>query len=434
MTIKAKPNSRFGSFFVVSRSKKEYNENSYMPRYFYTAKSLTGESKTGTLEAKDVHQLAKTLRKEGLILVQALSEEERLKKGFKFSLPFQDVSLKEKMFFTRNLQVMISAGLPLTEALETLALQTENKKFKRVLKSIREEIVRGQSFSDSLAKYPNIFSDFFQNLVKVGEETGNLEEVLKILARQMEREHELKSKIRGAMLYPAVIVCAMIGIGILMLIVVVPQLAATFKELEIELPMTTKIVIGLGTFLSQKWYLLIIFLLFLILFFWYFQKIKIGKKILDFFTLKIPIISSIIKNSNSAYTLRSLSSLISAGVPLPRSLEITARILGNFYYKNVLIGAAEKVRKGAKLSETLRPYLNIYPLTVVQMIAVGEETGETSSILEKLADFYEEEVSNMTKNLVSVVEPVLMLIIGGAVGFFAVSMVQPMYSMLGAIK
>ncbi len=405
-----------------------------MPRYFYTAKSLDGEKKTGTIEVKDTHQLVRILKEEGLILIQAVPEEKKLKKGFQPLPFFGGVPLTEKMFFTRNLQVMIFAGLSLAEALTTLTLQAKNKRFKMALTKIREEIVKGQSFSASLAKHPNIFSEFFQSLVKVGEETGNLEEVLKILSRQMEKEHDLKSKIKGAMIYPAVIVCAMIGIGILMLILVIPQLAATFKELEIKLPMTTQIVIGLGTFLSQRWYFLIIFLLFLFLFFWYFQKTKIGKKIIDTLTLKIPIFSSIIRNSNSAYTVRSLGSLISAGLPLPRSLEITAGILGNSYYKNALLESAEKVRRGAKLSESLKPYSNIYPLTIIQMIAVGEETGETSTILEKLADFYEEEVSNLTKNLASALEPILMLIIGGAVGFFAVSMVQPMYSMLGAIK
>jgi len=254
------------------------------------------------------------------------------------------------------------------------------------------------------------------------------------LALQMERERDIKSKVRGAMIYPAIIIFAMLGIGILMLVTVVPQLAETFKELEIELPLTTRIIIGFATFLTEKWYLVIIILFVSIFLFWKTLKTKSGKKLFDSFTLKFPIISPIIKNTNSAYTVRTLGSLISAGIPLPRALEITSRTLGNVFYKTALSEAAEKVRKGEKMSETLKFYENIYPSTVIQMISVGEETGETSSILSKLADFYEEEVSNATKNLASVIEPVLMLIIGAVVGFFAVSMVQPMYSMLGAIK
>jgi type IV pilus assembly protein PilC len=322
----------------------------------------------------------------------------------------------------------------LPKSLEILSLQLKSKKLKAALLQIKEEIIKGESFSNTLSNYPNIFSELFQSMIKVGEETGTLEKVLEVLSLQMERENDLKSKIKGAMVYPAVIICAMIGIGILMLVTVVPQLAATFVELDIELPATTRFVIFLGNFLAQKWYLAIIFLFFLAFLFWQFLKTKLGKRITDSITLKLPIISPMIKNTNSAYTVRTLSSLIAAGVPLPRALEITSRTLGNIYYQNALMEAAEKVRKGEKLSEALKPYETIYPLTVIQMVSVGEETGETSNVLTRLADFFEEEVSNSTKNLASVIEPVLMLIIGAAVGFFAVSMIQPMYSMLGAIQ
>lgn len=403
-----------------------------MPKFFFLAKSLKGEEKSGVLEAKDVHQLAQTLRDEGFILIRAILEEES--KKTKFSFPSFGISLTEKMFFTRNLQVMVSAGLPLPKAIETLASQTKNKKFKKILSNIKDEIIKGKSFSETLTSYPNVFSELFQSMVKVGEETGNLEDVLRVLTLQMEREREIKSKVKGAILYPAIIILAMLGIGVLMLILVIPKLAETFKELEIELPLTTRIVIGLANFLTKKWYLIILFVFVFLLILRQCLKTSYGKKIFDSFQLKIPIISPIIKNLNSAYTVRTLGSLISAGVPLPRALEITSTTLGNVFYKSALKETAEKVRKGAKMSEVLKFYENIYPPTVIQMISVGEETGETSSILAKLADFYEEEVANTTKNLASIIEPILMLLIGGAVGFFAISMVQPMYSMLQAIK
>ena len=240
-----------------------------MPRYFYTAKSLKGEEKSGIMEAKDIHQLAKKLREQDFILIRAEAEEEKIKKRkLIISFPFfGGVSLKEKMFFTRNLQVMISAGLPLPRALETLASQTKSKKFKKILSAIREDIIKGKSFSEALFPYPNVFSELFQSMVKVGEEAGTLEEVLKILASQMEKEQELKSKIQGAMIYPAVIICALIGIGILMLVMVVPKLAEIFKELQVELPATTKIVIALGIFFVEKWYLIILILIFIIFIF-----------------------------------------------------------------------------------------------------------------------------------------------------------------------
>lgn len=405
-----------------------------MPPYFYTAKTFHGEKKTGTLEAKDVHQLAKMLKEEGLTLIKADLEEKFKKRRFDVSFSFFGPSLAEKMFFTRNLQVMIGAGLPLPRSLETLASQTKSKSFKKAISEIKEEIIKGKSFSLALSKYPDIFSELFQNMVKVGEEGGNLEEILKTLTLQMEKENDLKQKIKGALIYPAVIVSAMVGIGVLMLIMVIPRLSETFQELEVELPMTTKIVIGLANFLIYKWYLLILIFIFAFFLLWRIMKSKEGKKTIDTLFLKIPVVAQIIKNTNSAYTVRTLSSLISAGVSLPRSLEITSGTLGNIYYRNALIEAVEKVKKGGKLSEALNPYKHIYPPTVIQMIAVGEETGETSTILAKLADFFEEEVAASTKNLTSVIEPVLMLLIGGAVGFFAISMVQPMYSMLGAVK
>jgi type IV pilus assembly protein PilC len=405
-----------------------------VPKYFYTAKPLKGEEESGSLEAKDKHQLARALRKQGLILISAEPEEKIKKRKFEVALPFLGgVSLTEKIIFIRNLQVMIASGLPLPRGLKTLAAQSKSKKFKKALLEIGEEIIKGKSFSESLTKYPDIFSELFQNMVKVGEESGTLEEALKVLTRQMEREHELKSKIKGAMIYPMVIISAMIGIGILMLIVVIPKLAETFNELNIELPLTTKLVIGLGTFLAEKWYLAILIIVFFAFLFWRGLKTKEGKKIIDTLTLKIPVISPIIRKTNSAYTMRTLSSLIGSGVPIIRSLEITSRTLGNIYYKKAMIDVSQKVKKGEKLSEAWRAYHDIYPLSVFQMIEVGEETGETSTILAKLADFFEEEVGASTKNLASIIEPVLMIIIGAVVGFFAISMVQPMYSMLGSI-
>jgi len=411
-----------------------------MPKYFYIAKSLKGEEKSGALEAKDIRQLAKSLREQSFILIKAEAEEKNKKRPRPFfgkggAFPFfGGVSLKEKMFFTRNLQVMISAGLSLPRALETLTIQSKSKKFKKVLSDIKEEIVKGKSFSDALSPHSNIFSELFQNMVKVGEEAGTLEKVLKILANQMEKEHELKSRIQGAMIYPAVIICALIGIGILMLVMVVPKLAEIFKELQVELPITTKLIIALGTFFVEKWYLVILIIFFLIFIFFQVPRTKRGKFVLDTFLLKVPIISPIIRETNSATTVRTLSSLISSGVPLVRSLEIVSGTLGNIHFKSVLIEAVEKVKKGEKLSEALNPHQDIYPPIVVQMIAVGEETGETSNILAKLADFFEEEAGRATQNLASVIEPVVMLIIGAAVGFFAVSMVQPMYSMLQTIQ
>jgi len=404
-----------------------------MPKYSYLAKSLKGEEKKGVQLVKDRKELARTLKSQGFILIKA-EEEKEGKKRFNISLPFlSGVSLSEKMIFTRNLQVMISSGLPLPRALETLSHQAKNQKFKRALLKVKQEIIQGKSLSESLSSYPDIFSELFQSMIKVGEEAGNLDEVLTILAKQMEREHELKSKIQGALMYPAVIVLAMIGIGVLMLVMVVPQLAETFEELEIELPLTTRIVIGLGTFLAEKWYIALLAIGAFFFFFWMGLKSKEGKKTIDSLVLKIPIVAALVKKTNSAYTVRTLSSLISAGIPIVRSLEIVAGTLGNIHYREAILKTAGEVRKGGKVSKSLSQYQELYPLIVFQMIEVGEETGETSKVLGKLADFFEEEITNATRNLASVIEPILMLFVGAVVGFFAISMVQPMYSMLGSV-
>jgi len=404
-----------------------------MAKYFFVAKSLKGEEITGIEEAKNETDLAHSLRQKGYILISATKESEIKKRGFSFQFQ-RGVPFKEKLLFVRNLQVMISAGVSLPKAIEILSFQTKNKKFKKVLYEITQKIIKGKSFSEALSEYPEIFSEFFCNMIKVGEEGGNLERNLGILVKQMEKERELKNKIKGALIYPAVIVSAMIGIGILMLVMVVPKLARTFEELNMDLPLTTKVVIKIANFLLKRWYLVLIFLVGVLFLGRFLIKTKKGKRILSKLLFKIPLISDLVKKTNAAYTVRTLGSLMSSGVALLRALEIVANTIGNFYFKKSLKDAKEKVKKGMKLSDALKEDKEIYPPSVIQMLAVGEETGKSSEILQKLADFYEEEVSRTTKNLISVIEPLLMLIIGGAVGFFAISMIQPMYSMLSGLK
>ena len=411
--------------------------NKTMPEYYFTAKSQKGETYSGTQEAKNEQELARKIRQEGYILISA-KETKNNKLIAKPGRSFFDflggrVSLKEQIFFVRNLQVMISAGVSLPKSLAILSEQTKNKKFKKVLSEIVDAIVRGEHFSAAIIKYPEVFSSFFVSVVKVGEESGTLEENLSILARQMERENDLKTKIKGAMIYPSVILAAMVGVGILMLVMVVPQLAEIFEDAEIALPLTTRLVIGLGNFLTEKWYFFIIIILFSMVLIRASLKTSPVKKTVSGLLLRIPVISPLVKKINATHTIRTLSSLIAAGTPLIRALQIISETLSNFYFKKAIEESISKVKRGDKLSEALRPYRDLYPLTVLQMLEVGEETGSTSDILQKLADFYEEEVSDTTKNMSSIVEPILMLLIGGAVGFFAVSIIQPIYSMMGVL-
>ena len=404
-----------------------------MPRFSYIAKSKEGLTKTGFLEAKDETELAEALRQEGLFLISSKTED-LSSKDKKFSLSLgSGVGSKDKLFFIRNLRVMTVAGVALPRAIATLADQARNKNFKRALIKIQEKIIHGQSLSQSMQEYPEIFPEIFQNMVKVGEESGTLEQVLNNLALQLEKQQELKSKIVSALIYPLVVLSAMVGIGFLMLIIVVPQLAETFAELELTLPFTTRIVIWLGTTAKQYWYLLPIVIFGLVFIIRQILKLKSGKRLFDKLFLKLPALSKLVRETSSASFARTLSSLTASGVPLIKSLEIIAGTLDNVYFKDSLLAAVEQVKKGVKLSETLKPYNNLYLPIVVQMVEIGEETGETSQVLEQLATFLEDEVTNATKNLASIIEPLLMLVVGGAVGFFAISMIQPMYSMLEAL-
>ena len=407
-----------------------------MARYSYFAKSLTEETREGILEAKDEHELAKNLRQEGYILIKAdLERKKSLTKRDLLEIfgRFWKVPLREKIFFTRNLKIMIGAGVSLPRAIRTLANQSKNKKFQEALFKIEEDVTRGQNLSEALSKHSQVFPEVFRSMIKVGEESGTLEDVLENLTSQMEREGDLKSKIKGAMIYPAVILSVMVLIGVLMMIMVVPKLAAVFEDLKAELPFTTKIIIGLSQSLERFWPFLFLIIILVVILSRLLSKSKKIKKGMDMIFLKLPIISPLIKKINTASTSRTLSALIASGVPIVRSLEIVAGTLNNFYFREALQKATDEVQKGGKLSQILAKYQNLYPSIMIQMIAVGEETGETSQILAKLADFYEEEVSNVTKNLSSIIEPLLMVVIGAAVGFFAISMIQPMYSMMGAM-
>ena len=235
-------------------------------------------------------------------------------------------------------------------------------------------------------------------------------------------------------MYPAVVITAMFGVGALMLILVVPMLAVTFEDLGVDLPLTTRIIIFLGDMLSRFWFIVFPGIFGAGIVVLRLTRTSSGKRMFDALVLRLPILGNIIRKTNAALMIRTLSALISAGVPIVRGLEIASKVVGNVHFQDSLVVASDKVAKGEKLSDTLRKYTNLYPIMVPQMIAVGEETGETGSILRKLAEFFEGEVSQITKNLTSIIEPILMLIIGAAVGFFAISMIQPMYGMLGSLQ
>lgn len=408
-----------------------------MPIFFYTAKTLDGKNETGTIEAKDDHNLAQILREKNLVLTSfQVPDEKNIKKSpliNKLKGIFNRVSLVEKLMFTRHLGVMIGSGFSLHRALETMVKQTDNPGFKKIINDLVTRVKRGESFADALASHPKVFNNFYASMVRVGEKGGNLQEVLKILAQYLKKEHDFVSKVRGAMIYPAVIVAAMLIIGVIMMVAVLPKIMSMFKEIKVDLPFTTRIVMAISDFMSENFVIGIVVIAVLVFAAIKFAKTSKGKKLIGSVLIKTPFINKLIQKMNCARFSRSFSSLMSSGVSMVESLTITSQTLDNYFYSKSLMEMTEGIKKGKSLHELMQGYEEIYPVLVSQMIAIGEETGELSDIVNRLADFYEEEVTNITNNLTSIIEPVLMIIIGAVVGFFAVSMVQPMYSMMNAL-
>ncbi len=406
-----------------------------MSKFAYTARSADGQSKGGEITAKDERAVAAQLRSEGFLITSIkILDEEKTGVKVRFWDRLTTIPLKEKMIFARNLSVMIASGLTVSRAVNNLATQVKSKKFKLILEDIYNEIQGGVNLSDSLAKYPRVFDDLFVNMVRVGEIGGNLEEVLNIIATQLEKEHELRSKVAGALIYPGVILTLMLGIGILMLTFVLPKILGVFADMDVVLPPMTRFIIGLSNFFRDHYILVFGIILSSIVGVKIFLQTELGKKTLGFVLIKLPAIKNIVIKVNCARFSRIYSSLLKSGVSSIDALNIVANTLGNFYYKKAIRDGIEEIQKGVALSVIISNNGVIFPVMVSQMMEVGEETGKTDDMLLKIAEFYEEEVSQITKNLSSIIEPILMIFIGGAVGAFAISMLQPMYSLMENIK
>ncbi|OGI88120.1 hypothetical protein A2995_00065 [Candidatus Nomurabacteria bacterium RIFCSPLOWO2_01_FULL_33_24] len=402
-------------------------------KFSYKAQDKKGEIIEGYLEADDKFSLANQLRGEGLTPISV--EETKKKSKILFLIDKLDnligsVSVYEKITFTRNLGGMIQAGLSLRRSLDVLEKQTKNKKFKIIINSLCKDIDEGDSLSESLSKFPKVFSGLFVSMVKAGEESGSLAESLKEIRSNLEKVYKLNKRIKGALIYPIIVVSAVVITGILMFIYVVPTLTKVFKDLNVELPKTTKLVITLSDFLSENTTLAFLILIAFIIFITFLFKSKKTKIFIDFIILRLPMIGVIAKEVNSARTARTLSSLLSSGVDMTKALSITGNVLQNIYYKKILKNAEDSVKQGIPLSKSFKESGKLYPIMVGEMVEVGEETGNLAKMFLDIAIFYEEEVDNKTQNLSTIIEPVMMIIIGIAVGFFAVSMITPLYGVL----
>lgn len=403
-------------------------------KFKYKIQNKNNEIVDGISESQDKFTLARDFREKGATPISIEEFKEGGDKSFfKFNL-LGRVSLAEKIMFTNNLSGMLSAGLPLSRALSILEKQSKNETLNNILRNLSEEISKGNTLSGAMKKFPKVFTGVFVPMVHAGEESGSLPNTLTEVGSNLKKSYDLNKKIKGAMTYPSIILIAMFGIGIFMMIYVVPTLTKTFKDVGTELPASTKIIIAVSDFLSQHTILFLLALGSFITGIIFLFKVKKVQRLFDRAILYFPVIGNIVKEVNTARTARTMSSLLLAGVNISNALSITEEVLQNVHYKELIHNSITSIEKGQVLSASFKENTFLYPVMMGEMIEVGEETGNLSKMLLDIANFYEAEVDNKTKDLSTIIEPVLMLIIGGVVGLFAVSMIQPMYSVMENIK
>lgn len=401
-------------------------------QFSYTAINKDGQKYTATLEAAGKSEFYTEFRKLGDTLVNVKEQAAKSKFNKNIAL-FDRVKIMDKITFARNLGNMLDAGLSLSRAISVMERQTKGETLKKTYIGLNDAISAGKSFHEALEMYPKVFPKLFVAMAKVGEEGGNLAETLRQVGNQMEKSYMLTRKIKGAMMYPSIIIFVMITIAILMMIYVVPGLTNTFKELKVPLPTSTKIIIAISDFASAHYLITLGGLVAAALGIILAGKTKIGSRFFDFISIKLPVIGGIVKEGNSAQTARTLSSLLTSGVDLVLATRITGDVLQNSYYKDVMTRSQAVVEKGDPLSKVFMEEDKLYPIFVGEMMSVGEETGRMAPMLAGVAVFYENEVEQKTKDLSTIIEPVLMVFIGASVGFFAISMIKPIYSVMNNI-
>lgn len=393
-----------------------------MPRYHYHARDQKGKVVSGYIEADNEQFAADILRDRGFSVIDLILIKKRLPE-----ITFlQKVGVKDFAIFARQLSILINAKIPLVDALRTLTRQTANKYLKEILAKVADEVEGGVKLSEAFAHYPKVFNNFFVQMIRSGETIGKLDEVLNYLADQQEKDYDLISRIRGAMIYPVFIILAMLGVGIAMLIFVIPQLTSVLQESGGELPFSTKLLISISSFFANYWIWLLILLILAILGFRLLLRQKPVRIAWDNFKIRIPIVGKIYQKIYLVRLARSLETLLSGGVEIVEALKIVALVVGNFAYQELILQTAQEVAAGNSITSVFQKSKLIPPM-VNQLLAVGEETGRMQEILGRLTNFYSREVDNSVSNLVSVIEPLIMIVIGVAVGLMVSAIILPMY-------
>lgn len=401
-----------------------------MPTYSYQARTKDGEMRSGVIQSSSQEAALDTLQQNGLVVTTLLEEKKR--SSFKFKLPLiGGVKQKDIVVFSRQLATLFEARVPVIQALKTMIGETESEGLKEAVAQILDDVSGGLSLSQSMGKYPDIFTPFYLNLIRSGEESGKLQEVFSYLADYIERSYYLTSKARNAMIYPAFIMIAIVGVLIVMLAVVVPKLTDIFKQVGQEVPLYTQIIITMSDFLVD--YGLFLLLAFIIgaVIIWRWSLTIGGKWFFHSMQIKLPIIGTLFKKLFMARFTDNLRTMIISGIPILRALEISGDVVGNVVYQKAIADSIESVKGGSTISAALERTPEV-PVLVTQMIRIGEASGRLDFILESVSKFYQRDVDSALESLVSLIEPLLIIILGLGVGVIVAAVLVPLYNLVGA--
>ncbi|MDP3764288.1 MAG: type II secretion system F family protein [bacterium] len=401
-------------------------------KFNYQARTAQGAIQTGVVEAPNKDVALETLHRYGLVILEIIEE----KKGFALSLSgelpfFNKVKNQDLVIFSRQLAVLFDAQVPLVQALRTLSEQSAPA-LKKIIKEVASDVDSGTAFSQSLEKFPKVFSFFYVSVVKAGEVSGRLQEVLNYLADHEERSYDLNKKVKGALTYPIFVVASLVIVGAVMMIFVIPQLTGVLLESGQELPVITRAIIGLSDFMRNYWWLALLILSGLGVGTWYTLQTKKGQDTWDKIKLHLPIFGGIFRKIYLARFSENLGTLIKGGIPIIQSLTITADVVGNFVFKTIILKAREEVRKGNTINSVFSAEKDIPPL-VSQMIMIGEQTGKLDVLLTKIATFFQKDVDNIMENLTSLIQPLLILILGIAAGVLVAAILLPIYNLSSSL-
>jgi type IV pilus assembly protein PilC len=401
-----------------------------MAVYEWHGKTLKGEKRTGVTRADSEAYLRAVLRRDGIILTKTTEKKEVIVKE-KYN-PKKKIDQLHIVIFTRQLSTMISSGLPLVQSLDILSSQIEEKNLRGIVKEIKEKIEGGARFADSLKDYPNCFDTLYVNLVVAGEEGGLLDTVLSRLSVYMEKSMKLKKKVKSAMIYPISIIVVAIAVVMVLLIFVIPVFETMFKDMGASLPAPTQIVVNLSRMVKSTIHLMIGALVLVVFLFKRYYKTQNGKRKVDALVLKLPIFGILTIKASVARITRTLATLLSSGVAILESLTIVAKVAGNKVVEEALVVARSRISEGRSMSEPLEES-GVFPPMVVQMIQVGESTGALDTMLNKVADFYEEDVDNLVTNMTAMMEPLIMMFLGVILGGLVIAMYLPIFKLGGAV-